>query len=55
MREDSEKWAKLCAQAADEQDPYKLAVLILKINALLEAKERRLIEEAGRHSTADQH
>jgi len=47
MRENREKWMELCAKAADEQDPHKLAVLILRINALLEAQERRLIEQAG--------
>jgi hypothetical protein len=47
MGDDKEKWMELCAQAADEQDPHKLAVLILQINALLEAKERRLMEKDG--------
>ena len=42
MRENREKWMELCGQAADEQDPQKLAVLILKINFILEAKELRL-------------
>jgi hypothetical protein len=37
---------ELCEQAADEQDPQKLAVLILRINFLLEAKELRLIGKA---------
>lgn len=41
-----EKWIELCAQAADEQDPQKLAVLILEINCMLEAKERRLLKAA---------
>jgi hypothetical protein len=35
MRENREKWMELCEQAADEQDPQKLAVLILRINFLL--------------------
>jgi hypothetical protein len=42
MRENTEKWMELCEQAASEQDPNKLAVLILEINFLLEAKELRL-------------
>jgi len=42
MREDREKWMELCGQAADEQDPKKLAMLILQINCILEAKELRL-------------
>ena len=33
---------ELCEQAADEQDPKKLAALILEINFMLEAKELRL-------------
>ena len=36
------KWMELCEQAADEQDPKKLAALILEINFMLEAKELRL-------------
>jgi hypothetical protein len=44
MREDREKWMKLCSQAVDEEDPQKMAALILEINCILEAKERRLLE-----------
>ena len=46
MRENLEKWMELCARAADEQDPQKLAVLILEINFILEAKEMRLLKAA---------
>ena len=42
MRENREKWMELCEHAADEQDPKKLAALILEINFMLEAKEVRL-------------
>jgi hypothetical protein len=35
---------ELCEHAADEQDPEKLATLILEINYFLEAKERRLMD-----------
>jgi hypothetical protein len=35
-------WMELSEQAADEQDPKKLALLILQINSILEAKELRL-------------
>jgi hypothetical protein len=42
MRENREKWMELCEQAVVEQDPKKLAVLILQINFMLEAKELRL-------------
>jgi hypothetical protein len=44
MRDNREKqkWMELCGQAADEQDPKKLAALILEINYILEAKELRL-------------
>ena len=43
MQENKKKWMELCEQAANEQDPKKLASLILKINFMLEAKELRLI------------
>jgi hypothetical protein len=42
MQEDKKKWMELCERAADEQDPKKLAELILEINFRLEAKELRL-------------
>jgi len=42
MRENEERWKQLCAQAAQEQDPAKLAELIMEINRLLEAKRNRL-------------
>ena len=41
MRENREKWMELCEQAVVEQDPKKLAVLILQINFMLETKELR--------------
>jgi len=37
-----ERWKELCAQAAREQDPVKLAELIGEINRLLLAKRNRL-------------
>jgi hypothetical protein len=40
--ENKKKWMELCDQAADEQDPKKLAALILEINFMLEEKEMRL-------------
>ena len=42
MRENREKWVELCEQAANEQDPKKLAASIVEINFRLEAKELRL-------------
>jgi len=42
MRENTERWLQLCAQAAVEQDPKKLLDLVSEINKLLEQKERRL-------------
>ena len=42
QEEQKKKWMELCEQAADEQDPKKLASLILQINFILEAKELRL-------------
>jgi hypothetical protein len=45
MRENTEKWMELCAQAANEQDSQKLMGLIKQITALLAAKQERLIEK----------
>jgi len=42
VMENKKKWMELCDQAADEQDPKKLAALILEINFMLEEKEMRL-------------
>jgi hypothetical protein len=42
MQEKKERWMELCRQAAVEQDPEKLLVLVKEINDLLEEKERRL-------------
>lgn len=42
MRENTERWMHLCRQAAVEQDPQKLMVLVEEILQLLENKERRL-------------
>jgi hypothetical protein len=42
MLESKKRWMDLCERAADEQDPKKLAALILQINYILEAKELRL-------------
>ena len=52
MRENREKWVELCEQAANEQDPKKLAVLILEINYMLEAKELRLRGKVATPQTA---
>jgi len=40
--QNKKKWMELCERAADEQDPKKLAALILEINYMLEAEELRL-------------
>ena len=42
QEEEKKKLMELCEQAAAEQDPKKLAALILQINFILEAKELRL-------------
>ena len=44
MRENTEKWMQLCAEAANEQDSQKLMALIKQITTLLDAKQGRLIE-----------
>ena len=41
--EDRKTWMELWERAADEQDPKKLAALILEISFMLEAKELRLL------------
>jgi hypothetical protein len=45
MREHTEKWMELCAQAANEQDSEKLLALIKQIAALLDTKQERMIEK----------
>jgi hypothetical protein len=42
QQQEKKKWIDLCERAADEEDPKKLAALILEINFILEAKELRL-------------
>jgi hypothetical protein len=42
-----ERWMELCAQAAEEQDPAKLLLLVRQINDLLEEKEARLNQKRG--------
>ena len=42
MGENEERWKDLCAQAAQEQDPVKLQLLVQEINRLLEGKRTRL-------------
>ena len=39
---DRERWKELCEQAAIEQDPEKLLLLVQEINRLLDAKRKRL-------------
>jgi hypothetical protein len=45
MRENTEKWMELCAQAANEQDSEKLMELIKQITAILDINQKRLIEK----------
>jgi hypothetical protein len=55
MRENTEKWMELCAQAANEQDSRKLMALIQQITALLDAKKQeRLIEKDSRRFRSEQ-
>jgi hypothetical protein len=39
---DKERWREFCEQAAVEQDPKKLMVLVAEITRLLDAKQERL-------------
>ena len=50
MQENKKRWMELCDQAADEQDPKKLAVLILQINFMFEAKECCLMDDTLSHA-----
>lgn len=42
-----ERWLELCEQAANEQDPTKLLILVTEISRLLEEKQRRVLPENG--------
>jgi hypothetical protein len=46
--ETKERWMELAEQAANEQDPKKLMVLIAEITRLLEAKQARINAESKR-------
>jgi len=48
MREKTEKWMELCAQAASEQDSRKLMELITKITALLDTKQELVEKDSQR-------
>ena len=50
--ETKERWFQLCEQAAVEQDPQKLLLLVEEINQLLEAKEARLAQSRKAPSEA---
>jgi hypothetical protein len=52
--ERKQRWEHLCEQAAKEQDPERLMVLIREINQLLEEKEARLQHKGakGKESAA---
>ena len=45
MQDKTERWYQLCQQAAVEQDPIKMLVLVKEINELLQAKEDRLLQQ----------
>jgi hypothetical protein len=47
MREQRERWMKLCEQASIEQDPKKLLELVREINDLLAKKQDHLAKEAS--------
>jgi hypothetical protein len=40
--ENLERWQKLCAEAAGEQDPERLMQLVQEIDRMLSEKEQRL-------------
>jgi hypothetical protein len=41
-----EDWVALCAKAAVEKDPKKLLDLVSEINRLLDARRKRLLNDA---------
>jgi len=47
-----EEWAQLCEQAAIEQDPQKLMLLVSEINRMLDEKEKRLKSQYSQSSGA---
>jgi hypothetical protein len=47
MRGATERWMKLCAEAANEKDPDRFLELIKEINDLLEAKRLRVLGDKG--------
>jgi hypothetical protein len=51
--ENKERWRDLCEQAAVEQDPERLMILIKEINHLLEEKEKRLQKRTDKCTGAD--
>jgi len=53
MREETERWKELCAQAVKEQDPNRLHQLTTEICRLLEEKEARLKEARKTVSRTD--
>jgi hypothetical protein len=53
MRDHTEKWMELCAQAVNEQDSEKLMALIKQIAALLDAKQERLTETDSQRSESE--
>ncbi len=51
--EKKEKWMALCEQAANEQDPEKLMVLVAEIDRLLAEKQQRLGKQGRRSAETD--
>lgn len=41
QNEEKERWRELCEQAAKEQDPTKLLLLVQEINELLKSREKQ--------------
>jgi hypothetical protein len=51
MQDKTDRWMKLCVEAAIERDPYKFLEIKKEIDKLLKAKEERLgmIDPVPRH------
>lgn len=53
MQKNRERWEHLCEQAAQEQDPKKLAELVAEIDRLLSEKMDRLTHPSDGNRAAN--
>jgi hypothetical protein len=53
--ETKERWQQLCQQAATEQDPERLLLLVEEITELLQKKQARLYQQRLKPQKSDTH